>query len=222
MTAARLDGAELTNDLVQEIWPTIRPSQEILRVEGRIGILDDRGTRPVWAVAGPASKVAEADMILQVDSSSLDNTMQQLEECWEGTVRLAYKGVKPGRPKPAAAAGTVETAPRSGRPRKLVDRDLQGLQRLVSINQRARRVNNNIEKVSWPAQSLDLNPIEHLWKIMKTTIGRFYQPKNLTEFTEAIHKVYSEIPPQILENFVVSMPGKMAEVIASKGGHTHY
>ncbi|KAI8446053.1 hypothetical protein BY996DRAFT_4623928 [Phakopsora pachyrhizi] len=30
--------------------------------------------------------------------------------------------------------GSVETAPRSGRPRKLVDRDLRGLQRLASTN----------------------------------------------------------------------------------------
>ncbi|CAH7684566.1 expressed protein [Phakopsora pachyrhizi] len=57
---------------------------------------------------------------------------------------------------------------------------------------------------------------------MKTTIGRFYQPKNLTELTEAIHKAWSEILPQILKNLVASMPGQMAEVIASKGGHTHY
>ncbi|CAH7683543.1 hypothetical protein PPACK8108_LOCUS17148 [Phakopsora pachyrhizi] len=34
--------------------------------------------------------------------------------------------------------GTVETAPTSERPRKLVDRDLQGLHRLVSTNRRAR------------------------------------------------------------------------------------
>ncbi|CAH7668692.1 hypothetical protein PPACK8108_LOCUS3235 [Phakopsora pachyrhizi] len=60
------------------------------------------------------------------------------------------------------------------------------------------------------------------WRIMKTTIGRFYQPKNLTELTEAIHKAWSEILLQILKNLVASMPVQMAEVIASKGGHTHY
>ncbi|CAH7683206.1 hypothetical protein PPACK8108_LOCUS16604 [Phakopsora pachyrhizi] len=74
--------------------------------------------------------------------------------------------------------------------------------------QNAQSFINNVYKP--PAQSPDLNTIEHLWKIMKTTIGRFYQPKNLTELTEAIHKAWT------------SMPGQMAEVIASKGGHTHY
>ncbi|CAH7674704.1 hypothetical protein PPACK8108_LOCUS9626 [Phakopsora pachyrhizi] len=68
----------------------------------------------------------------------------------------------------------------------------------------------------------NLNTFQTVERWNKTTIGRFYQPKNLTELTEAIHKAWSEIPPQILENLVASMPGQMAEVIVSKGGHTHY
>ncbi|CAH7690103.1 hypothetical protein PPACK8108_LOCUS25345, partial [Phakopsora pachyrhizi] len=58
--------------------------------------------------------------------------------------------------------------------------------------------------------------------VHQSRLAQGQRPKNLTELTEAIHKSWSEIPPQILKNLVASIPGQMAEVIASRGGHTHY
>jgi len=75
----------------------------------------------------------------------------------------------------------------------------------------------------WPAQSPDLNPIEHLWgyiayklRTKKHVIG------NVAQLEAFIHKTWKEIPPILLENLVSSMPARCQAVIDKEGGQTRY
>lgn len=77
------------------------------------------------------------------------------------------------------------------------------------------------ETIDWPSQSPDLNPIENLWHYIKqkitTTIGR-----TPNETFDEIKRIWDEIPKQILENLVQSMPHRLQEVVDNNGGNTSY
>jgi hypothetical protein len=75
----------------------------------------------------------------------------------------------------------------------------------------------------WPAQSPDLNPIEHLWDIVKRKLGAFETPpEGIMELWERIQDVWNEIPVAECRKLIESMPRRMEEVIKAKGGHTKY
>jgi transposase len=79
-----------------------------------------------------------------------------------------------------------------------------------------------IKKISWPAQSPDLNPIENVWLILKRNIQDFYQPKNVPEMPQAIQQAWEDLPTSILDHLIESMPRRMQEVIKESGGSTHW
>ena len=73
----------------------------------------------------------------------------------------------------------------------------------------------------WPSQSPDLNPIEHLWEIMKKKLED--RPcKNIEELKEAIFQIWDSITSDITTNLVSSMPRRCTAVIAAHGGNTKY
>lgn len=80
---------------------------------------------------------------------------------------------------------------------------------------------NDIEKLNWPAQSPDLNPIEHLWSILDSRIPKISRT-NLESFFLEMRRQWVNIPSEILENLVRSMPKRLRAVIQSKGGNTNY
>ncbi|MBW0509183.1 hypothetical protein O181_048898 [Austropuccinia psidii MF-1] len=57
---------------------------------------------------------------------------------------------------------------------------------------------NGILKMEWLAHSPDLNPIENIWKSMKSQISKLYQPQTLDELKDAIWSSWSNIHPGIL------------------------
>ncbi|KAI7933980.1 hypothetical protein MJO28_017368 [Puccinia striiformis f. sp. tritici] len=81
---------------------------------------------------------------------------------------------------------------------------------------------NNINTIEWPPQSPDLNPIENLWKILKTGIQQNYQPKSLDEMKEAIQQAWDDLPEQHLGSLLNSMPNRMRLVVEAGGGPIKY
>jgi transposase len=80
-----------------------------------------------------------------------------------------------------------------------------------------------IRSFRWPAQSPDLNPIEHLWQILKTRIQqRNPRPKNLYELKECIYEEWSQLDPSIMRSLVSSMTRRIRSVIIAKGYQTKY
>ena len=47
---------------------------------------------------------------------------------------------------------------------------------------------NNIRTLDWPPQSPDLNPIEHIWAIIKQNLYSYNDfPKNIVELVERVY-----------------------------------
>jgi transposase len=82
---------------------------------------------------------------------------------------------------------------------------------------------NDIIVTHWPAQSPDLNPIEHLWFYIKRKLLEYeVPPKGIHELWERVAKEWNEIPPEVCQSLIESMPRRVAAVIKAKGGHTKY
>ena len=83
--------------------------------------------------------------------------------------------------------------------------------------------NHNIKVLPWPAQSPDLNPIEHLWDHLKRRLGEYdVEPKGILELWERIEKEWDKIPASVCQNLIESMPRRVQAVLKAKGGHTKY
>ncbi|CAK9810849.1 Transposable element Tc1 transposase [Anthophora quadrimaculata] len=80
---------------------------------------------------------------------------------------------------------------------------------------------NNISLLSWPLQSPDLNPIEHLWDELDRKIpksDRYTKPKLIA----ALKKAWDEVQSKTLKKLIHSMPNRLLEVIKAKGYQTAY
>jgi transposase len=74
---------------------------------------------------------------------------------------------------------------------------------------------------SWPAQSPDLNIIEHVWGKMKQDAWKT-KPRNLEELWEACKTAFNAIPNEFINRLYDSLPNRMAAVLQAKGSHTKY
>ncbi|KAG8813429.1 hypothetical protein FRC17_001580 [Serendipita sp. 399] len=83
--------------------------------------------------------------------------------------------------------------------------------------------NNNFQVMKWPAQSPDLNPIEHCWDHLKRKLGDYEAPPGgMLELWDRIQKEWDAIPKEVCQNLISSMPRRVAAVIKAKGGYTKY
>jgi hypothetical protein len=77
--------------------------------------------------------------------------------------------------------------------------------------------------LDWPAQSPDLNPIEHLWRHLKIELSKLVTaPKNEEELWNAVIKVYYDISKEVCQNLIKSMPDRIKAVLQARGRHTKY
>ena len=70
----------------------------------------------------------------------------------------------------------------------------------------------------WPAQSPDMNIIEHVWGRMKEEAWKM-KPKNLDELWEACKTAFFAIPDDFINKLYESLPNRMDAV---HGSHTRY
>ena len=81
----------------------------------------------------------------------------------------------------------------------------------------------HINVLPWPAQSPDLNPIEHLWD----SIGRrlFHQQMHLQtrqQLFNCLSDLWNNTTQMEIDNLISSMPNRCQAVINERGGHTTY
>ena len=83
----------------------------------------------------------------------------------------------------------------------------------------------------WPPYSPDLNPIEHIWPILKNNLHQHYTelatmkgapPKIKAALIFALKHCWELIGPSIFENLARTMPNRVRAVIAVNGWYTKY
>lgn len=80
-----------------------------------------------------------------------------------------------------------------------------------------------IELMSWPAQSPDLNPIEHLWQHLKCKIGAHPEPAaGVHELWVRARTEWEKITIETCRALIESMPRRVEAVIKARGGHAKY
>lgn len=79
-----------------------------------------------------------------------------------------------------------------------------------------------IKVLSWPAQSPDLNPIEHLWDHVKQELRKLPPAANIDQLWEQVQDIWNAIDVSTCLNLVRSMPHRLAAVRSAKGGYTMY
>src|SRR5882757_10957796 len=82
---------------------------------------------------------------------------------------------------------------------------------------------NNINVLKWPAQSPDLNPIEHLWQHLKRQLNAYeVPPAGIHELWDRVQMEWEKIPKEVCRNMIESMPRRIEAVIKAKGAQTKY
>jgi transposase len=82
---------------------------------------------------------------------------------------------------------------------------------------------NDIDVLIWPANSPDMNPIEHLWVHIKNELKKFeHPPSGVLELWERVEKLWDDIPPEVCQNLIESMPRRIQAVAKAKGAWTKY
>ncbi|GFV56710.1 transposable element Tcb2 transposase [Trichonephila clavipes] len=63
-----------------------------------------------------------------------------------------------------------------------------------------------IERMSWPANSPDLNHIEHVWDMLGRQIAALSHPPNsITELNRALQEAWNRLSPQLIHHLIASM-----------------
>ncbi|KAI1000961.1 hypothetical protein K3495_g7234 [Podosphaera aphanis] len=104
------------------------------------------------------------------------------------------------------AASLLDDMPPTDQPIFQQDNDPKHIARATTSFLRSR----NIKSLDWPAQSPDLNPIEHLWKELKRRLGAYYEPpKGVGELWQRVQREWALIPASTCRNLVESMPRRI-------------
>jgi len=83
--------------------------------------------------------------------------------------------------------------------------------------------NHQYQVLSWPSQSLDLNPIEHLWWHLKRKVADYeVSPNGILELWDRVEEEWNKIEPEVCQNLIRSMPRRIEAVLKAKGGYTKY
>lgn len=82
---------------------------------------------------------------------------------------------------------------------------------------------NSISSIPWPAQSPDLNPIEHVWDHLERAVHKRKPfPKTINELKDALKDEWNKIGKDYLQNLVQSIPRRVKMVIEKEGKPTEY
>ena len=79
-------------------------------------------------------------------------------------------------------------------------------------------VDIGVEELDWPAQSPDLNPIEHLWDELEHRLrAKPNRPTSVPYLTNALVVEWKQLTTAMFQHLVESLPRRVEAVIAAKG-----
>ena len=78
-----------------------------------------------------------------------------------------------------------------------------------------------VKVMDWLSMSPDLNPIEHLWGVLKRKV-EVRKVSNMPQHRDVVMEEWKSIPVATREALVNSMPCRVKAVLDNDGGHTKY
>ncbi len=78
-----------------------------------------------------------------------------------------------------------------------------------------------VKLLDWPSMSPDINPIEHLWSILKSKVEEC-KVSNIHQLRDVVMEEWKRTPVATCEALVNSMPKRVKAVLENIGGHTKY
>jgi len=92
----------------------------------------------------------------------------------------------------------------------------------ISNNQERDSESEGISKVKWSPNSPDLNPIEHIWRLMKWRILWRRGVERITtplEMGKVLQKEWDKITIEEINHEIVKLPDVMIRCMAANGGN---
>ncbi|GFY11478.1 transposable element Tcb2 transposase [Trichonephila clavipes] len=81
----------------------------------------------------------------------------------------------------------------------------------------------DIERMDWPAQSPDLNPIEHVWDFLgRRLAARILPPVTIRELRLALQDEWAAMPQQLIDTLILSIGRRCETCLAVRGDHIPY
>ena len=74
-------------------------------------------------------------------------------------------------------------------------------------------------KQVWPGNSPDLNPLENLWEILQQELDNSEPCTTVGQLTESLQSAWANIPRDMLERLVASMPSRVSKCRSLHGEH---
>lgn len=81
---------------------------------------------------------------------------------------------------------------------------------------------NNVRMLPWPARSPDMNPLEHVWDLLKRRLRELPVPNNQAALERSATRVWRNITQNTIQGYILSMRRRCQAVIRANGGHTEY
>ena len=70
---------------------------------------------------------------------------------------------------------------------------------------------NGTNKLQWPSQPLDMNPIEHLWGILNRNLRKMNRkPSSKAKLLGLSRQTWEEIPQDDIRQIIIGMPRRFA------------
>ena len=77
--------------------------------------------------------------------------------------------------------------------------------------------------LEWSAQSPDLNPIEHVWKLLKDAISAKKPPiRTIKDLSDALEKEWTKLDAEAIDEVTGNMEQRIEDVIRAQGGSTRF
>jgi transposase len=83
------------------------------------------------------------------------------------------------------------------------------------------KLEHSVERMNWPAQSPDQNPIENVWHLLKYKVAKRH-PKTIKQLKRTIQLIWKNFDQNLAQKFSNSMSNQIQALIEAKGGVTIY
>ena len=81
---------------------------------------------------------------------------------------------------------------------------------------------NNVRQIDCSAKSPGLNPIEHVWDLLKRHVKQLRQHRTLAQLQHDVNQIWRQITQPTIQNNIRSLRQRCRAVIDANGGHARY